>query len=154
MMLQLIMNAGKSGAEQAALDAARDCTLPCTTIAPHDSEKLALPYEKKRELHIRHSDGTIFFIHLPLSERTRRPIELCKIHGRPHTILPVGRVNLRFAVNEIRTLILKHKIEHLHVSGAQQSESPETYPFVYSVMGEVIDKNLVDSMQGSRPFLF
>jgi hypothetical protein len=160
-MIQKIIGGANTGTERAAMEAALDCDISCggALLSSHEDSRLAdlfflTPlsgdYAEKIAKNTELSEGTMLFYDRTMTEYTQAVQAYCQKNRIPCTGVDYSQVNTRYAVNEVRDLVLRNKISILHVTGSSAEDSPRAYPFVYNVISEVIDHNLIDSLHGGR----
>jgi hypothetical protein len=134
---QCIISGGQTGADQAALLAAKSLGIPTTGYAPHGwrTEKGPAPwletlyglmehpdgdYLSRTEENVRMSDGTVIFGNR--SRGSNRTEEFCRVIGKP--CLWLKEYQNGTSHTQFRIWMNNHRIKVLNVAGNRESRSP------------------------------
>lgn len=175
MILQRVVSGGQSGADQAALDAARTFGIStggwhargCRTERGPRREMLtiygmtecpegateAAAYRIRAKWNARDSDGTLCFDLLG-SKATANMFDDCQEFGKPRRCVTLKRntdrsLKVNVAEHQPRDIarwIAEERIACLNVCGQRASKVPDIGEFVESFLGEVI--RILASQQG------
>ena len=143
LSLKRIVSGGQTGVDRGALDAALGVDFPCGGWVPGDrmaedgviSDRyplMALPdgdYQQRTRLNVVDSDGT------------RLTRDLCKLLGRPCTLINAREIpDPGAAAESILKFIANNNIETLNVAGPRASGWQDGYAFALGVVGQVLTK--------------
>lgn len=155
LSLKRIVSGGQTGVDRGALDAALGVDFPCGGWVPGDrmaedgviSDRyplMALPdgdYQQRTRLNVVDSDGTAILYDGTLSDGTRLTRDLCKLLGRPCTLINAREIpDPGAAAESILKFIANNNIETLNVAGPRASGWQDGYAFALGVVGQVLTK--------------
>ena len=161
--IKRILSGGQSGADRAALDAAKDYGVPHGGWIPKGrrtesgdlSERYCLRetnnigYPQSTRLNILESDGTVIFSHGEPAGRSALTQELARSSSRPCLHMDLSEIDTYKAVGIIRDWIDVKGIEVLNITGPTENEDPYIYDAVKGVIRSVLSP---PPEQFPRPF--
>ena len=147
-MIEHIISGGQTGADRAALDAARARGVSCGGWCPkgRKAEDGRLPtryplqetpsddYAQRTEWNVRDSDGTLVLGDGELSGGTAQTVELAKRLGKPRLVLDLTQ---RPAPEAVLAWARDHHIRVVNVAGPRESKSPGIYDQAYRFLNGV-----------------
>ncbi|HEY6620375.1 MAG TPA: putative molybdenum carrier protein [Steroidobacteraceae bacterium] len=155
LSLKRIVSGGQTGVDRGALDAALGVDFPCGGWVPGDrmaedgviSDRyplMALPdgdYRQRTRLNVVDSDGTAILYDGNLSDGTRLTHDLCKLLGRPCTLINARETpDPGAAAESILKFIENNHIQTLNVAGPRASGWQHGYAFAVGVVGQVLTR--------------
>lgn len=153
MTLKRIVTGGQTGADRAALDAARAWRLPIGGWIPahRGAEDGAVPAEfvemsetesadpaARTRLNVLDSDGTLIISHGPLTGGSDLTFKVAKQLQKPALHLDLREVGVSRAVRDVATWIRCNHVETLNVAGPRASEDPAVYQATFALISGVL----------------
>ncbi len=143
-----IISGGQTGADQAALDAAIELTIPHGGWLPKGRKTEAGPlplkynlrelrsdrYRDRTEMNIVDSDGTLIVSFGPLTGGSALTESLALKHDRPCLVIDLELVSRDEAVTAVEKWIDRHNIHTLNVAGPRASSEPRIYKAVRDII--------------------
>lgn len=148
-----IISGGQTGADRAALDAARELGLKYGGTLPRsrrtENGKLPLEYSGMEETvspdyrertvkNIRDADATLIFYRGTITGGTELTRRTARYSGRPYLLLDLCRTGEEEAVRIIRNWLDKIRPPILNVAGSRESGAPGIYEITYRIMISVL----------------
>lgn len=147
-----IVSGGQTGADRAALDAARGLGCPYGGWLPagRKTEEGPLPpcyqlreihsgsYRERTEQNVIDSDGTLIVSHGTLAGGSLLTRQLAQKHGRPHLHVDLDTLSPDEALMATAAWIRQKKIGVLNVAGPRASGDPAIYAAVKSLVTELL----------------
>jgi hypothetical protein len=149
-----IVSGGQTGADRAALHAARACGVPTGGWVPAGrlAEDGHIPadllglietstpqVEERTRLNVRDSDATLLVSHGILTGGARLTLETARELGKPVFHLDASRVSLADAVPLVLAWLLSNDIRCLNVAGPRASEDPQVYEATFGLLSAVLE---------------
>lgn len=152
MTLARIVSGGQTGVDRGALDAALAEGFPCGGWCPHgraaeDGEIAAryplraLPgagYAERTLQNVIDSDGTAILHSGALEGGTRRTLEYCMDHGKPHVVIDAGAASPRDAARTVSAFVARHGIRVLNVAGPRASKWPGAHHYALAAVRQLL----------------
>jgi Circularly permutated YpsA SLOG family len=153
MALRKIVSGGQTGADRAALDAARTWGIPVSGWVPagREAEDGKIPAEfvelmeagsgrpeERTALNVRDSDGTLILSHGGLTGGSQFTLEVAEELKKPVLHLDLDQVSLKSAVHEALRWLRSNGIESLNVAGPRASEDPRSYAVTFAVISGIL----------------
>ncbi|MCG6930713.1 MAG: putative molybdenum carrier protein [Desulfofustis sp.] len=151
-MLKKIISGGQTGADQGALDAARDCGFPYGGALPagRKTERGMLPqvyvmevlesdrYEDRTRRNVVDGDGTLILSHGPLSGGSGLTMNIARQVGKPCLHIDFDTCTADQAVIEVSAWIDAARISILNVAGPRASSDAEIYACARTLIADLI----------------
>ena len=152
-MVRRIVSGGQTGADRAALDAAREFGIetggwvPCGRWAedgripdcfPNMVETRSADPAVRTERNVRDSDGTVVFSHGETFGGTKRTMEVSGKLARPLLRLDLAEQSVADASERLRAWAADEAIEVLNVAGPRMSEDGGIYDAVRAVLAAAL----------------
>lgn len=152
-MITKIISGGQTGADRAALDAARHCGIDHGGAVPkgrktedgevplmYQMEELSTSsYPARTEKNILDSDGTLIVSHCRLTGGSALTRKLAEKNHKPWIHVDLKKFQRGYAVRMVKKWIERNGIEVLNVAGARASKDPliyrETVELLCAVVG-------------------
>ena len=160
-----IISGGQTGADRAALDAAREAGCPHGGSLPRGrkTEDGPLPpcyvlrelasgsYARRTKQNVQDSDGTLICSHGALTGGSLLTRQLAENHMRPWLHIDFTSMTHEQAVNELQTWLSAHGIQVLNVAGPRASGDPHIYASVRLLLGRLLQSapDMVEQAKGS-----
>ncbi len=149
-----IVSGGQTGADRAALDAARQLQIPIGGWLPHGrwtedgpldatyplQETRSADPRVRTERNVRRSDATLIFAHGPLRGGTALTRRLARTMGKPCLTINLQRWSATKARAKIIGWLHLHQPATLNVAGPRASRDPLIYKAVLQVLLHVFAK--------------
>ena len=150
-MLKKIISGGQTGADRAALDAARQSGFPIGGSCPAGraaedgvisdlyplTEIEGGPGERTRK-NVIDADGTVIFHEGRLFGGTALTLDVSVVEEKPHRVIDIGSTDPTEAEEIVAEFIEECSIGVLNVAGPRASECPDVYDYVKQVISEVL----------------
>lgn len=153
-MLKKIVSGGQTGADRAALDAARARGFNAGGFCPRRrmAEDGPIPtryplteidggYDDRTLKNVIESDATVIFYQTEPMGGTALTAAFCGEQQKPHQLIDIGSNSVTSAGELVSQFIDEESVETLNVAGPRASDCPEIYSFVYAVVMAVLRKN-------------
>jgi hypothetical protein len=141
MVLKKIISGGQTGADQGALDGARQCCFPYGGAIPagRRTEAGALPeeyimtelasdsYPLRTGQNVVDADGTLILSNGPLSGGSLLTCRIADERGKPCLHINLENADFSAAVETVRRWVTANHIEVLNVAGPRASSDPGIY---------------------------
>ena len=163
MLIKKIISGAQTGADRAALDFAIKNDIPHDGWVPKGriAEDGIIPekynvhetptqdFQRRTELNVVHSDGTLILTHGELTGGSALTKEFAEKHKKPCLHINLNSKPEFQATIDITRWIKQHEIEILNVAGSRASKDPAIYDAVMRVLEtvfllRVIDDNVPD----------
>jgi len=163
--LRKIVSGGQTGADRAALDAARVWHIewggyvPAGRLAEDGRisetyanlvETAADDYNERTRMNVLHSDGTLIVSHGALSGGSLFTWEVAEDAGKPCRHLDLDRLTMSAAVLEIEQWLSDAAIVTLNVAGPRASQDPRIYAATLALVSGVLARRLPDAASADR----
>lgn len=146
-----IISGGQTGADRAALDAARELELPHGGWLPkgRKTENGPLPssyaleelasseYRPRTEKNVMASDGTLIVSFGPLTGGSALTESLARRHDRPCLHINLEETTDNQAVTTITAWLRRYRIVTLNVAGPRASGDPRIYRAVFNLLKKI-----------------
>lgn len=143
-----IVSGGQTGVDRAALDVALKRGIDCNGWCPEGrlDESGWIPerypvkelpnggFAERTSANVRDSDGTVIFHCGPLGGGTELTMQCCAEYKRPRLLLNAEIIAPLEAANVIQYFVEKLNIETLNIAGPRESEWPQGYAYVFTVL--------------------
>jgi hypothetical protein len=147
-----IISGGQTGADRAALDAARARGWPIGGWCPRDRdaedgpidtsyplrETESLEHAVRTEQNVIDSDGTAIIAFGPLHGGSALTERLAHQHGKPVQVIDAESNSIDEACEQLRQFTQAHPIEVLNVAGPRGSNQPAIYRYVHAVIDQLL----------------
>ena len=162
-MIRRVVSGGQTGADRAALDAARELGIETGGWVPRGrwaedgrvpgrypnmKETESADPAARTERNVRDSDGTVVFSHGEVSGGTRWTVEVCGRLCKPLLRLDLSTRPVEAAADRLRGWTAAEGIEVLNVAGPRASEDAAIHGAVRTVLGIALGGTPVDSRHG------
>jgi hypothetical protein len=152
MALGKIVSGGQTGADRAALDAARTWGIRVGGWVPagREAEDGKIPAEfvelmeatserpeERTALNVRDSDGTLILSHGRLTGGSKFTLKVAEELNKPVLHLDLDQVSLKRAVHEALRWLRSNDIESLNVAGPRASEDPRSYAATFAIISGI-----------------
>jgi hypothetical protein len=173
MLIKKIISGAQTGADRAALDFAIKNDIPHDGWVPKGriAEDGIIPekynvheapskdYERRTELNVVHSDGTLILTHGELSGGSALTRTFAQKHKKPYLYINLFATPAFKASTDITRWINQHGIEILNVAGPRASKDPNIYDATLQILEtvfllRVIDDNVPDLVYKQFEFEF
>ena len=148
----MIISGGQTGADRAALDAARAAGCPHGGALPRGrkAEDGQLPpcyelrelesasYARRTEQNVVDGDGTLICSHGELTGGSLLTRQLAEKHGRPWLHLDFSSTSQEQAAEQLRAWLKGHGVRTLNVAGPRASGDPHIYAAVRQLLGHLL----------------
>lgn len=155
MILQRVISGGQTGADRAALVAAKSAGIETGGWMPkgfraHDGdhpefaerfgivETTSRRYPPRTAMNVKMSDGTLRFAANWDSPGELLTLKLCRDHGKPHRDITLGGDS---HPGDVAAWIIENNIRILNVAGNAEQNAPGIYEFVVEFL-EVVFRDL------------
>ncbi|MEZ5286754.1 MAG: putative molybdenum carrier protein [Vicinamibacterales bacterium] len=150
----IVVSGGQTGADRAALDAARARGIPTGGWVPRGRlaedgpipasytglvETVSDAPEERTALNVRDSDGTLIVSHGPLEGGTALTRATADGLGRPSLHVDLSERSQAEAVVQVRDWIDACNIARLNVAGPRASEDPDVYDATFALLSAVLE---------------
>lgn len=151
--LQKIVSGGQTGADRAALDAARSVGLQYGGWVPRDRQaedgvidpkyvglretQSADPAERTRR-NVVDSDATLIVSHGPLVSGSALTLGISVELGKPVLHLDLRSTDPSLAVRNVITWLCEHEVSTLNVAGPRASEDCEVYAATFDLVSAIL----------------
>jgi hypothetical protein len=149
--VRCIVSGGQTGADRAALDAARAVGLPHGGWVPRGRWAEDGPLDERYGVHetdtgdltvrtawnVRDSDATVILSHGPLRSGSALTRRLARQANKPVLHLNLNRLNDAAAVKRLWAWLEEHRPAVLNVAGPRASNDPDLYAAVYRLLVRV-----------------
>jgi len=149
--LKRIISGGQTGVDRAGLDVAFDLGIPCGGWCPKGRRAVDGPipdkyplkeieaenYNKRTQLNVQDSDGTLVFYRGELEGGTAYTVKLADQYGKPCLLVDVESP---VSAAEFWSWIDTHKIEVLNVAGPREEGRPGIYQQAYKLLKTYLSK--------------
>jgi hypothetical protein len=155
MKLVKIISGGQTGADRAALDAAIDSGMDYGGAVPQgrktENGPLAAKYRKMTELqspqyavrtrqNVLNADGTLIFTYGNPTGGTGLTVSLAQQHDKPFLVVDLEMETAASAAALITAWLKKTRPAVLNVAGPRESEHPDAYQKVFSILQKVLPR--------------
>jgi len=158
-MIEKIISGGRSGAEQAALDASIKLGIAYGgwipkeghgTIRPDAARYnlLEMPTANQTEAqkkNIRESDGTLILSHGTLSSKLENTAKSTRRYSTPLLQVDLNNTSAFNAASLINDWIIDNDLTTLHVTGPSENEDEKIYPSTLDILQAVYFLNLTET---------
>jgi hypothetical protein len=153
MALRKIISGGQTGADRAALEAARAWNVPVGGWVPagREAEDGAIPAEfvelretatrlpeERTRLNVQDSDGTLIISHGALTGGSALTLELAQQLQKPVLHIDLCQVPMPGAIRAVLSWLRSHPIEHLNVAGPRASEDAHAQRGTFAVVAGML----------------
>jgi hypothetical protein len=166
-MIKKIISGGQTGADRAALDFAIKHKIPHGGWVPKGriAEDGPLPkkyrltemptdsYQKRTELNVIGSDGTLIFSHGKLTGGSAYTRTMAKRHNKPHLHIDLNETDIFQASLLMLEWIDEQEIKTINVAGPRESKDPKIYERVTDVLDSTLILKLKREELASLPKL-
>jgi hypothetical protein len=167
MALTKIVSGGQTGVDRGALDAALATGFPCGGWCPanRSAEDGPIPdrypvtplssrgNRQRTRQNVLDSDGTAILFHESLKGGTLFTHDLCRREHKPYIVLDATRISESAAAAAIVRFITENDIRILNVAGPRSSGWAQGYEFTVGVVGELIEKCTVLTVESCAAFV-
>ena len=162
-MITRLISGGQTGADRAALDAARELGIETGGWVPRgrraEDGRVPERYPNMKETdsadpavrterNVRDSDGTVVFSHGEVSGGTKWTVEVSGRLRKPLLCLDLSTQPVEAAADRLLEWTAAEGVEVLNVAGPRASEDAAIHPAVRAVLGLALDGTPVDSRRG------
>lgn len=149
-----IVSGGQTGADRAALDAARVAGCPMGGWVPRgrsaedgaiDPSYVGLretassdPAERTR-WNVRDSDATLIVSHGPLVGGTALTQKVALELAKPVCHIDLLQMSSELALQDVRRWLSEHRVQTLNVAGARSSEDPQIYDATFRLISRLLE---------------
>jgi hypothetical protein len=153
MALRRIISGGQTGADRAALEAARAWNVPVGGWVPagREAEDGAIPAEfvelretatrlpeERTRLNVQDSDGTLIISHGALTGGSALTLEVAQQLHKPVLHIDLSHVPMRGAIRAVLSWLRSNSIEQLNVAGPRASEDARAQRGTFAVVAGVL----------------
>ena len=164
MFLKKIVSGGQTGADQGALDAARELGIPhggwIAKGRITEEGPLAEPYELKEtatsssdertEKNVIDSDGTLILSHGDLTGGSAFTEDMAEKHDRPCLHIDLNVMRGLPAAQKIKSWILDNGVETLNIAGPRASKDPQIHDDTLRMLKAVYYLFLIEEKRHQR----
>lgn len=154
-VLTKIISGGQTGADRTALDAGLELGFPIGGSCPvgrlaedgplddrYKLEEIGGGYRQRTKRNVLDSSGTVIFYESALLGGSQATLLFCIKYDKPYKLIGIEVVSTDLAVKLLRRFISEFDIRILNVAGPRASTCSGVYPYVKTVMGNVISHEL------------
>jgi len=166
-MLKKLISGGQTGADRAALDFAIKNKIPHggwvpkgriaeDGILPKKYRLIEMPtasYQKRTEMNVIGSDGTIIFSHARLTGGSAYTRTMAKRHNKPYLHIDLNDTDIFHAALLMLEWIDEQEIKTLNVAGPRASKDPKIYEKVTDVLEDMLILELKKERLADSPRL-
>ena len=166
-MFKKIISGGQTGADRAALDFAIRHKIPHggwvpkgrlaeDGILPKKYRLIEMPsasYQKRTEMNVIGSDGTIIFSHARLTGGSAYTRTMAKRHNKPYLHIDLNDTDIFHAALLMLEWIDEQEIKTLNVAGPRASKDPKIYEKVTDVLEDMLILELKKERLADSPRL-
>jgi hypothetical protein len=153
MALRKIISGGQTGADRAALEAARAWNLPIGGWVPagREAEDGTIPAEfvelretatrlpeERTRLNVQDSDGTLIISHGALTGGSALTLELAQQRHKPVLHIDLSQMPMHGAIRAVLGWLRSNPIENLNVAGPRASEDAHAQRGTFAVVAGVL----------------
>jgi hypothetical protein len=151
-MIETLISGGQTGVDRAALDVARDLTIPHAGWCPQGrraedgpigseyqlQETGQAAYTVRTEWNVRDSDATLILNLGNIEGGTAVTIRYASEYDRPCLIVDLDNP---LPVSEIRQWIARHQVSRLNIAGPRESKHPGIYQLARDFLMKLLGDN-------------